>query len=535
MSNILDKPLDSSFGYVSVLPGAFSAYRYKAIQGRPLDQYFRGDHSLANVLGNKGVNGMGIFKKNMFLAEDRILCFELVAKAGAKWRLAYVKASQAETDVPEQVAEFISQRRRWLNGSFAASIYSMVHFPRLYRSNHNIFRMIMFHVQLLYNLFSAVFSWFALANLWLTFSVVIQLTSQQQPFIDAANCNTCHAIQSGLSAGTLLFNSTSHSVTGLSSNTSDIFYFNNHNYTSAQLVGESTICVCGTDVFNLIVEYVYLGALLMSFLLALGQRPKGSIKTYTGAIGVFAFCQVYLLACSFFLAIHALSTVTSFKDFLSGFFVATASNPSSGNGVIAIALASTFGLFFIASFLYMDAWHMFHSFPQYLLMAPSYINVLNVYSFCNTHDVSWGTKGSDKPEALPAMDAKKVQSTAIVEENEQEQSEIDLAFESTVKRALAPLAVEKKKEARSLEDGYKAFRTRLIIFWIFTNILVILAFTSTDIQTDFGITESTKTRTAKYFQFILWSTAALSIIRFCGCLSFVLKTVVFRLPGLSKR
>lgn len=477
----------------------------------------------------------------MFLAEDRILCFELVAKAGAKWTLTYVKASQAETDVPEQVAEFISQRRRWLNGSFAASIYSMVHFPRIYRSNHNVFRMFIFHVQLLYNVFSAVFSWFALANLWLTFSVVVQLTSQQQPFMDIFNCNTCHAIQSGVSSGTILFDGSSHNITGLASTSSnttvDSFFFNNHNYTSADLLGQSTICVCGTDVFNLILQYVYLGALLLSFLLALGQRPKGSIKTYTGAICVFAFCQVYLLACSFYLAIHALMTVTSFKDFMSGFFVATSTNSSSGNGVIVVALASTFGLFFFSSFLYMDAWHMFHSFPQYLLMAPSYINILNVYSFCNTHDVSWGTKGSDKPEALPEIDAKKTtdQAAAIVEENEQEQSEIDLAFESTVKRALAPLAVETKKEARSLEDGYKAFRTRLIIAWIFTNILIILAFTSTDIQTDFGIVESTKTRTAKYFAFILWSTAALSIIRCCGCVYFVLKTGVFRLPGLSKR
>lgn len=41
----------------------------------------------------------------MFLAEDRILCFELVAKAGEKWTLGYVKPSKAETDVPEAAAE----------------------------------------------------------------------------------------------------------------------------------------------------------------------------------------------------------------------------------------------------------------------------------------------------------------------------------------------------------------------------------------------------------------------------------------------
>jgi chitin synthase len=123
-SLFLDKPLESSFGYVSVLPGAFSAYRYRAILGRPLEQYFHGDHSLADRLGPKGIYGMNIFTKNMFLAEDRILCFELVAKEGAQWTLTYVKPSKAETDVPETAVELIGQRRRWLNGSFAASVVS---------------------------------------------------------------------------------------------------------------------------------------------------------------------------------------------------------------------------------------------------------------------------------------------------------------------------------------------------------------------------------------------------------------------------
>jgi cellulose synthase/poly-beta-1,6-N-acetylglucosamine synthase-like glycosyltransferase len=60
-----------------------------------------------------------------FLAEDRILCFELVAKAGEQWTLTYVKPSKAETDVPETAVELIGQRRRWLNGSFAASVVSL--------------------------------------------------------------------------------------------------------------------------------------------------------------------------------------------------------------------------------------------------------------------------------------------------------------------------------------------------------------------------------------------------------------------------
>lgn len=176
ISNILDKPLESSFGYVSVLPGAFSAYRYRAIMGRPLEQYFHGDHTLAQKLGKKGIDGMNIFKKNMFLAEDRILCFELVAKAGNQWLLTYVKASKGETDVPERPAEFLSQRRRWLNGSFAASLYSVMHFNRIYKSGHGIIRLLLLHIQLIYNICQLVMTWLSLGKLTVLFGVQINPT-----------------------------------------------------------------------------------------------------------------------------------------------------------------------------------------------------------------------------------------------------------------------------------------------------------------------------------------------------------------------
>ncbi|KMU80840.1 chitin synthase G [Coccidioides immitis RMSCC 3703] len=161
-----DKDLGGSCGEIHAM---------LAIMGRPLEQYFHGDHTLSKQLGPKGIEGMNIFKKNMFLAEDRILCFELVAKAGSKWHLTYVKASKGETDVPEGAPEFISQRRRWLNGSFAASIYALMHFGRMYKSGHNILRMFFFHIQMLYNTFTVFLTWFALAAYWLTTSVIMDL------------------------------------------------------------------------------------------------------------------------------------------------------------------------------------------------------------------------------------------------------------------------------------------------------------------------------------------------------------------------
>ena len=164
MSNILDKPLESVFGYISVLPGAFSAYRYKALKDTapgvgPLSSYFKGEAL------HGGAADAGIFEANMYLAEDRILCFELVAKKGEQWLLKYVKAAKAETDVPDNLAEFISQRRRWLNGSFFASFFATFHFYRIWTSGQNPWRKFLMTLFFIYNFINLVFNWFALVSL----------------------------------------------------------------------------------------------------------------------------------------------------------------------------------------------------------------------------------------------------------------------------------------------------------------------------------------------------------------------------------
>ncbi|OCL08324.1 glycosyltransferase family 2 protein [Glonium stellatum] len=478
ISNILDKPLESSFGYVSVLPGAFSAYRFRAIMGRPLEQYFHGDHTLSKILGKKGIEGMNIFKKNMFLAEDRILCFELVAKAGSKWHLTYVKASKGETDVPEGAPEFIGQRRRWLNGSFAASIYSLMHFGRMYKSGHNIIRMFFFHIQMFYNVFTVFLSWFALASFWLTTSVIMDLVGNP----DEASSH--HAWPFGDTA---------------------------------------------TPIFNTVLKYLYLGFLLLQFILALGNRPKGSRYTYITSFCVFGFIQLYIIILSIYLVVKAFTSPTeaklnddSAKDFVRSFFA------SDGVGIIIIALAATFGLYFVASFLYLDPWHMFTSFPQYLLIMSSYINILNVYAFSNWHDVSWGTKGSDKADVLPSAKTEKASDgkTTVIEEPDLPQADIDSQFEATVKRALSPYIAPVENTEKTLEDSYKSFRTHLTTAWIFSNATLAVVITS-DSFDKFGFSSGASARTAHFFQALLWATAFLSIIRFLGCLWFLGRSGLF--------
>ncbi|KAK7431640.1 Chitin synthase, class 3 [Neonectria magnoliae] len=476
ISNVLDKPLESSFGYVSVLPGAFSAYRFRAIMGRPLEQYFHGDHTLSKILGKKGIDGMNIFKKNMFLAEDRILCFELVAKAGQKWHLTYIKSAKGETDVPEGAAEFIGQRRRWLNGSFAASLYSLMHFGRLYKSGHNIIRMFFLHVQLVYNFLNVLFTWFSLASYYLTTFIIMDLVGNP-------------AVSSGY-----------------------------HGWPFGDVA---------SPIVNTLVKYLYVTFLILQFILALGNRPKASQYTYIASFFVFGMIQAYILILTFFLVVQAFSTpiedqisFASSEKFVDSFF----GSGGGAAGVIIIALITIYGLNYVASFLYLDPWHMFHSFPYYMLLMSTYINILMVYAFNNWHDVSWGTKGSDKSEALPSAHVTKGdKNEAVVEEIEKEQEDIDSQFEKTVWRALAPFEVEDEVEKRDTEDSYKSFRTGLVFSWLISNIILVIGITSDDFIT-LGVPEASTSRTPWYFKTLLYSTAALSIVRFIGFLYYLGRT-----------
>ena len=228
---------------------------------------------------------------------------------------------------------------------------------------------------------------------------------------------------------------------------------------------------------------------------------NSSRSTYMVSFIVFGVIQLYLIVLSMYLVVRALTgkgageTSIDVKDgagkFFHDFFASTSS------GIILIALAATFGLYFVASFMYLDPWHMFTSFPQYLLIMSSYVNILNVYAFCNWHDVSWGTKGSDKADALPSAQVTKAADgkAAVIEEPDKPQADIDQQFEVTVKRALLPYKEPKVEEKKTLEDSYKSFRTRLVLSWIFSNAGLAVVITQ-DKFDKFGLTVSHPNKTS---------------------------------------
>ncbi|CAK5281878.1 unnamed protein product [Mycena citricolor] len=485
MSNILDKPLESVFGYITVLPGAFSAYRYIALQNDargegPLQKYF---------LGEK-MHGAGadIFTANMYLAEDRILCWELVSKRGGSWILHYVKSAYAVTDVPDQVPELISQRRRWLNGSFFAAVHSTVHFHYIYRSSHTLIRKFWFHVEILYQFFNLIFAWFALANYYIAFTIL------------------------------------------------------------TKAVEDPTFKLNGIHVVNVILEYFYLGLLIMCFILSLGNRPQGSKWGYTLAFIGFGIITIYMTSAAVLLVYKGISQLISEKGgalSLGDFF----SNPIFRN--IVVSLLATYGLYVIASVIFFEPWHMITSFIQYLLMAPSYIAVLNVYAFANVHDVSWGTKGDNKVSTdLGSVSAgkgdKKNEVEAVVPTNE---NDINAAYEDAIHvlNTKAPKAESKPDAATQQEDYYRSFRTnvcvqfhaRVVVLTLFFSFLgpismdieqcelrfsafgcladILQGLLAAAVATASGKTDTTSAHEVNgYMAFLLFSVAGLAFVRFVG-------------------
>ncbi|KAJ3018777.1 Chitin synthase, class 1 [Thoreauomyces humboldtii] len=510
-SNLLDKSLESAFGYISVLPGAFSAYRWKALQdvgpgSGPMAKYFEGEHR-AGVARDES-----IFSANLYLAEDRILCFELCAKQGANWTLHYVREAVAYTDVPDSVPEFLSQRRRWLNGSLFAGFYAIANITRVWKSEHSFLRKGAFLVQYVYNVVNQLFSWFVLGNFAVTF--VALWSSLQQILADPTTAD-----------------------------------------------GSTTVKTRIVNVILDIAEFSYPVVLVCLFVISFGNRPQAFRRIYKAVMcgfGVIGLVMIGLLIRRLVTTIEFLRTEpgTSYSDMMTPILSSADNTTKDGgqflintillqmgkvmqerldlqlsatrkeNWIYCVTLASTVGVYFIAGFLQWDFAHMFTCFVQYLILLPSYINVLTVYALSNLHDVSWGTKGDTRPIALPSvkMASEKTADGHAMAEVHISTSTTELAdhyTETLTDLRSLPLEPEKEKKRPDQEDAYKSFRTAVMLLYLGTNAILFAI----------GVTQASG---AGYVIGLLCATAGLALVKLIGVIAFLCMGVVTKVLWKAK-
>jgi len=346
-SNAIDKTFESMLGFVSVLPGAFSAYRMRAIEGRPLEEYFRLEESgaaqqtppwIRNMVrgGPRSNSTRAALKTNprrppQYLAEDRILGFEVVAKArdpaqAEAWVLSYDSGAAAYTDVPDSVGKLVSQRRRWLNGSFFAALYAIGSWRRLTccgGTRHGPTRQLGFYLLLLYNVINILLSWFSIGNSYFALRLVVDLAAP---------------------------------------------------LTSAPLVAQ------GFYVFTWLWQLTHVALLMWS----LGNRATDSHVLWSSAAGVFFAVSVCTVC------------FVSFRVAVSSVFSWTAGAGAVGTCAVAALLHGQLRPIVVTA-------------PFYLAAIPLFTILIPIYSWSNTNDLSWGTRPTLAASADVAAAAKRVE------------------------------------------------------------------------------------------------------------------------------
>ena len=111
----------------------------------------------------------------------------------------------------------------------------------------------------------------------------------------------------------------------------------------------------GIHTVNIILNYFYLGLLIMCFILSLGNRPQGAKWGYTGAMIGFSVITIYMTVAAFLLAFKGLENL------------AKADGPLSFNDIftnhifrnIVLSLLATLGLYVVASLIFVRVFSCF--------------------------------------------------------------------------------------------------------------------------------------------------------------------------------
>jgi chitin synthase len=181
------------------------------------------------------------------------------------------------------------------------------------------------------------------------------------------------------------------------------FFFSLQVKSSNDIVGEAPVSINGIDPLYPVGEEVfqtlrgvYTFSIVTMFITALGNRPQGSKWLYFWISLFFSIIMAMMLfmgawAIKIQIDLYNTSLVQTERTAFATFnYLRT--TPKFRD--MFVSVASTYGLYLLCSIIHLDPWHCITSMVQYLLILPTYNNMFMIYSFCNLHDVSWGTKGN---------------------------------------------------------------------------------------------------------------------------------------------
>jgi chitin synthase len=255
-----------------------------------------------------------------------------------------------------------------------------------------------------------------------------------------------------------------------------------------------------------VLRYSCILIICIQFILSMGNRPQGAKRMYLSSMIIYSIIMLYTTGAAMYIVVKELRDPTT--------------KIALGNNIftnLVVSTASTIGLYFLMSFLYLDPWHMLTSSLQYFALLPSYICTLQVYAFCNAHDVTWGTKGDNVSRTdLGTAQGK----DGVVElEMPSEQLDIDSCYDSALRnlRDRVEVAVAPVSEAQAQEDYYRAVRTYMVIVWLVSNAVLAMA-----VSEAYGATHVADNF---YLKFILWSVAAVALFRAVGSGTFAAMSV----------
>jgi chitin synthase len=307
-------------------------------------------------------------------------------------------------------------------------------------------RKILLHIEFVYQFISLLFTYFSLANFYLTFYFVAG--SLSDPTVDPFG----------------------HSI--------------------------------GLYIFT-VLRYVCVLLICTQFILSMGNRPQGAKKLYLSSMIIYAIIMAYNTFACIYIVVRQLKTHSKGLNL--------------GNNVftnLIISTGSTVGVYFLMSFLYLDPWHMFTSSASYFMLLPSYICTLQVYAFCNTHDISWGTKGDNVIHTDLGAALGHGKGSTVELEMPSEQLDIDSGYDEALRNLRDRLEVPQPpiSESQQQEDYYKSVRTYMVVVWMVCNAILAMA-----VSEAYG---ATAVGDNFYLKFILWSVAILAIFRALGSGTF---------------